>query len=129
MAQRGTARTGTRLNDDCDEIPTVHHIATNKNMTARARGGPWTPRFEALFKRADMSLDDPANKISIKGHRGPHPEEYHQAVYNELEKAVGACSSTKACREALTNALHKLRDEISLPGSRLNRLLTQGCDG
>ena len=57
----------------------VHHIATNKNWDSPARGGPWSPRFEKLFKKAGMSLDDAANKVAVPGHRGPHPEAYHEA--------------------------------------------------
>jgi hypothetical protein len=33
----------------------------------------WTPRFRAIFARAGMSLEDPANKMPLPGHYGPQP--------------------------------------------------------
>jgi hypothetical protein len=102
-----------------------HHIATNKNSISTLRGGPWTPLFKRLFARAGMKLNDPANKVYIQGHKGPHPQAYHEAVYDRLRKALEDCTSTQQCRQSLTKALQELAREISTTGSGLNKLVTQ----
>ncbi|OJH33920.1 AHH domain-containing protein [Cystobacter ferrugineus] len=72
-----------------------------------------------------MSMEDTANKVRIPGHKGPHPEEYHQEVYERLEKAVRRCKTTVQCREALTRELGKLAEQIKYVGSMLNKLVTR----
>ncbi len=105
----------------------VHHIATVENNTSTARGGPWTPLFKKIFDKAGMSMEDPANKLKLPGHYGPHPEEYHRAVFNHLDKATANCPTQQTCAMALRQALRELAVEISTQGSRLHRLLTQGA--
>jgi RHS repeat-associated protein len=103
----------------------LHHIATNKNMISLARGGPWTPRFEKLFRGAGMRLNDALNKAPLPGHRGPHPEAYHKAVYDRLVQSVqGLKSNTNAYREALQGELRALQRDVTTPGTHLHRLLT-----
>jgi len=104
-----------------------HHIATDKWDKATHSGGPWTPRFRELFARAGMSLNDPANKVRIIGHKGPHPEEYHQEIFDRLRKAMQGCRNVQQCREALTGELQRLGRLISTPGTRLNKLVTEGA--
>jgi hypothetical protein len=127
MAGKGTAHVARKADGDCDERPEDHHIATDKNMKADTYGGPWTPRFERLFKRARMNLKDAPNIVRVKGHKGPHPEEYHDVVFDRLSKAVDGCPSPEVCRERLLNALQALAKEIVTAGSDLNRLVTRGC--
>jgi hypothetical protein len=33
-------------------------MATNKNFMSTARGGPWSPKFKALFDKAGIDLDE-----------------------------------------------------------------------
>ncbi|HZI04147.1 MAG TPA: AHH domain-containing protein, partial [Archangium sp.] len=103
----------------------IHHIATVENGKSPARGGPWTPRLKKLFDKAGMSMEDPANKVRIPSHQGPHPEAYHLEVFRRLEKAVKRCETTAQCREALTRELQQLSKEIREAGSRLNKLVTR----
>ncbi len=103
----------------------THHIATICNDKDTRRGGPWTPRFRAIFARAGMTLDDPANKMPLPGHYGPHPERYHQIVMEELADATATCRSVVECREALTEALRTLAKDIATPGTELNQLVTR----
>ncbi|KFE63953.1 AHH domain-containing protein [Hyalangium minutum] len=103
-----------------------HHIATIANKKSPQRGGPWTPLFEELFAKAGMRLQDAENIVPIRGHRGPHPQRYHQLVYERLEEALGECSSVMECRAQLTDALKKLANEIATPGTELNQLVTLG---
>ncbi|MCY1018721.1 AHH domain-containing protein [Pyxidicoccus sp. MSG2] len=102
-----------------------HHIATNKWWESTNLGGPWSPRFQEIFDRAGMSLDDPANKVRIPGHKGPHPQEYHEEVYKRLDDATTGCRSIQRCAEALTQELKDLAREISMPSSKLNKLVTK----
>ncbi|ATB38387.1 hypothetical protein CYFUS_003821 [Cystobacter fuscus] len=108
-----------------EEEGPVHHIATVENEKSPARGGPWTPKLKEFFDKAGMSMEDPANKIPIPGHKGPHPEEYHQEVFQRLGKAVKRCETTDQCRTALTRELKRLATELKEAGSKLNKLVTR----
>jgi hypothetical protein len=102
-----------------------HHIATVRNRDSEVRGGPWTQRFETLFFRAGMSLEDPMNTVHLKGHYGPHPEAYHQEVYRRLNLALFGCPNTEVCRGRLVAELRRIAEEICNPGSMLNGLITK----
>jgi hypothetical protein len=117
MAASGNGGTGP-----CIE---THHIATICNDKSTARGGPWTPRFRRIFAKAGMSMEDPANKMPLSGHYGPHPERYHEIVYGALDTATATCRNVVACRNALTDELRRLAKQIATPGTELNRLVTQ----
>jgi hypothetical protein len=103
----------------------THHIATICNDKSTARGGAWTPRFRRVFAKAGMSLDDPANKMPLPGHYGPHPERYHEIVYKALNDATKTCRSVVQCRAALTDQLRRLANQIVTPGTELNQLVTR----
>ncbi|AKI99837.1 putative lipoprotein [Archangium gephyra] len=103
----------------------LHHIATVENEKSALRGGPWTPRLKKLFERAGMSMEDPANKVHVPGHRGPHPEAYHREVFETLRDATRSCTNPPQCRAALTRALEILAEEIRASGTRLNNLVTR----
>jgi hypothetical protein len=72
-----------------------------------------------------MSLDDPANIVRVKGHKGPHPPEYHRVIFRRLSDATEECRTMQQCREALTAELRDLAREIATPGTDLNRLVTR----
>jgi len=102
-----------------------HHIATNKNDLSAGNGGPWTPRFEVLFDRAGMSMNDPANIVFLVGHQGPHPEEYHEEVYKRLEAALGRCRAKAECRARLVEEFDGIAATLCKPGSKLHKLVTK----
>ncbi|NNC05756.1 AHH domain-containing protein [Corallococcus exiguus] len=103
--------------------PQRHHLATIRNEKSAKTGGPWTPRFRRIFKRAGMELTDPENIVEVPGHRGPHPRAYHELVMRKLSTSLGDCRTVVQCREALTNALRALAEEASTQGTLLNQLL------
>jgi hypothetical protein len=103
-----------------------HHMATIANKKSTLRGGPWTPLFEELFARAGMRLKDRRNIVPIQGHKGPHPQRYHDIVFRRLQRALGDCSSIAECQARLVPALDELAKQISTPGTELNRLVTLG---
>ena len=105
-----------------------HHLATNKNDTSTLNGGPWTPLFERLFAKAGMALDVTENLVYLKGHKGPHPEEYHREVYKRLSGVVQGCTTVSNCKLKLIEALGEIAGEICTPGSRLHQLATKSQD-
>ncbi|WPB81621.1 AHH domain-containing protein [Archangium violaceum] len=123
MAARGTLSSGSQAKSK----PEWHHIATIENSKSSLRGGPWTPRFKQIFDKAGMSMDDPANKVQLIGHKGPHPQGYHDVVHRRLSKATELCSNKRECERALRDALQELAAELSDTSSKLYRLLTEGA--
>jgi hypothetical protein len=101
-----------------------HHIATNKWWKSTKDAGPWSPQFQEIFDKAGMSLDDSANIVRVKGHKGPHPSDYHKEVFRRLTDATEGCRTMQQCREALTAELRDLAGEVATQGSDLNRLVT-----
>jgi hypothetical protein len=103
-----------------------HHIATVANKKSALRGGPWTPLFERLFARAGMRLKDLENIVPLQGHKGPHPQRYHQMIYERVVAALGNCRSIAECRTRLLPTLDDLARELATPGTELNQLITLG---
>ncbi len=101
----------------------IHHIATNKNRTSTAGGGPFTPKFEQMFKQAGMTLKDALNEVQVLNHKGPHPE-YNAEVYDRLENAVRGLKGN-AYKSALQAELKAIGKESSTPGTALNKLITK----
>nr|WP_257462857.1 AHH domain-containing protein [Archangium lipolyticum] len=124
-----SAVSAARTTGACDESKQsdnqAHHLCTNKNGTAETNGGPWTPRFEELFAQAGMSLDDPANIVYLRDHKGPHPKEYHQEVLKRLRDALGTCRTRVECRARLVEELDRIAGEVCTSGSKLNKLATK----
>jgi HNH/ENDO VII superfamily nuclease len=100
-----------------------HHLCTNKNDISESNGGPWTPRFEKVFARAGMDLDDPANVIYLRDHKGPHPEAYHREIFKRLNDELGVCRTRAECRAKLMDELDRIAGEVCTPGSTLNKLI------
>ncbi|MBN8233550.1 AHH domain-containing protein [Corallococcus macrosporus] len=103
-----------------------HHIASDKFSTSTANGGPWTPRYQQLFDKAGMSLNAPENQVHVPGHKGPHPQEYHEEVFERLRLATSTCRTIQQCRVDLTEALRILAKELTTENSWLNKLVTRG---
>ncbi len=106
----------------------IHHICTDKNEVSEASGGPWTPLFATFFEQAGMKLSDVANQVRIKGHKGPHPREYHDAVYGRIAQATLGCRSVAECQRALHDILAKLARELTTPGTQLRKIVTRNPD-
>nr|WP_246357685.1 AHH domain-containing protein [Pyxidicoccus fallax] len=102
-----------------------HHIATDKWWDSTNSGGPWSPQFQTLFDKAGMSLNDPANIVNVKGHKGLHPRQYHEEVFERLVEATEDCLTMQQCRELLTAELRRLAREIVTPNTKLNKLVTR----
>jgi hypothetical protein len=103
----------------------IHHICTDKNEVSESSGGPWTPLFDRHFRRANMNLNDPANLVRIKGHKGPHSREYHQAVLDRIEGEMYGCRNVAQCRAILVDELAKIAKDLTTAGTRLRKLITK----
>ena len=124
-ASKALRTTGGCREDNRQGDAPEHHIATNKNSAAEVRGGPWTPRFEKFFHQADIDMEHPANRIFVIGHKGPHPEAYHEEVYSRLWRVLAKCKNAQDCKEQLLKALDEIADDICKSGSKLNKLVTK----
>ncbi|MFY0563895.1 AHH domain-containing protein [Archangium lansingense] len=91
----------------------------------RTTAAPGRPGSKEFFERAGMSLDDPANIIYLRDHKGPHPEAYHREVFKRLNDELRGCRPQANCRDRLVDELDKIAGEVCTPGSTLNRLATR----
>jgi HNH/ENDO VII superfamily nuclease len=122
-----SAVSSARTTGDCaqskDDDNHAHHLCTNKNNKSETTGGPWTPRFEEFFEQAGMSLEDPINIVYLRGHKGPHPEEYHREVFSRLDTVLAACRTQSDCRARLVEELDRIAGSVCTQGSKLNKLV------
>ena len=57
-----------------------HHILSNKNST-------YTPQFtKIVYDKYGIPLNDPANIVSLPGHKGRHTNAYHDIMLWSLEE-------------------------------------------
>jgi RHS repeat-associated protein len=89
LAEKKAAQVAPKTAPKLLETGCNHHICTDKNFTSAKMGGPWTPRFQELFDKAGMSLQDKANIAIVLGHYGPHPGAYHQEVLIDCQMQRG----------------------------------------
>jgi RHS repeat-associated protein len=125
-AKSGSRKAGRSGAVGSDKKAPDHHICTNKNCLSSARGGPWTPRFRAIFNKAGIDLNDAANRVRVPGHKGPHPKAYHEYVYKELIVATqGLRANTTVYTNAVKKTLDRIRGEAVTAGTQVNRWLTK----
>ena len=98
-----------------------HHIATNKNFI---RGMQWSLKFLPLFKKAGYKLSDAINKVFVKGHYGPHPDQYHKKVFDRLNTATKGLTGSKY-KEVFEKTLTEIGNEAAKKGTELNKLITK----
>jgi hypothetical protein len=92
----------------------------SQQLIARYVNGPNTSATDQFF----TTLAE-ANKVRIPGHHGPHPERYHQIIFDRLTNATkNRCG--KAYTKALEDELEVLAKEAATGGTELNKLLTGG---
>lgn len=61
----------------------LHHFATNKHSY-------WTPQYEDIISKYGLKLNEAwnLNPFSTQYHSGPHPEAYHQWVFEQMTRAA-----------------------------------------
>jgi hypothetical protein len=71
----------------------IHHIGTNKNTKS---GNQWTNKLRPMYEKAGVDIDkDSLNLVDISPHSGPHPNEYHQWVFDRLSAATRGLDGEK----------------------------------
>lgn len=116
-AQRFLISNGVKLSD----IGQLHHILTNKNFV---KDQAWSLQFEEILTRAGMTFNDDANLIYVLGHVGPHPQEYHAIVAEQL-RMISRDLSQEAYKNEVKLTLKNISREIVKSGSRLNQLISR----
>ena len=98
-----------------------HHIATDKHHSF------WTPRLKKFFDNAGLNISTAKeNIVYVIDHQGPHPNEYHKYVYEQLQNATkGLRAGSKGYKEAVIKTLERIGKLAQQNGSRVNRLITK----
>jgi len=86
----------------------IHHICT--------KYGERGERMNRILKKAGFprGYEDPLNKVKVPGHKGPHPEEYHDNIEKRLEKAA------EKGKDAVKDFLKRAARQARTPGTRMN---------
>ncbi|WP_158997142.1 AHH domain-containing protein [Pigmentibacter ruber] len=117
--------TATEVEAKSKQKDPEHHICTNKNDKSPRAGGPWTPRFRAMFEKAGLDMDKgPENTVRVPGHKGPHTFEYHNEIYTRLKEVTKGLDGEEYTK-AFTKELENIKKEIVTPGTNLNNLVTK----
>ncbi|WP_394003239.1 hemagglutinin repeat-containing protein [Luteimonas sp. WGS1318] len=108
----------------------IHHICTNKCEVGSNGKIPWTREFQHFFDGAGLDINRAMeNLVEVPGHRGPHPEAYHQHVYGRLDQATrGLTPNTSEYNLAVTGTLNRIKSEAVIRGSQINKWLTNPGD-
>lgn len=111
---------GETLHTEDGDIVTVtyverHHIASDKSKKSG-----FTAKYQELFDRAGMSLQDPDNIVELEGHKGAYTKKYKQKVLDYLTDVLSGIDKNdkEKNEEALRNALKELR-QLLLDNPRL----------
>jgi hypothetical protein len=107
-----------------EEGGAAHRIATRTHWKAPESSRPWPVRFEELFERAGMDLEDPLNLIYLQEHAQPHSEAYHQEIFDRLQATLEGCGDQETCGDVLRMALRRLKAELCTPDTELSSLVT-----
>lgn len=78
--------------------------------------------FFDLCSSPNEGMAQPANKIRVPNHRGPHPEAYHREVFDRLIDATEGLSGN-AYAEAFKGELKRIASDVVTSGTSLNNLL------
>ncbi|HBR33952.1 MAG TPA: hypothetical protein DD734_04905 [Firmicutes bacterium] len=84
----------------------MHHIASRESIKSG-----FTAAYQKIFDKAGMSLDDEANKVFLKGHKGAHTKVYKQYVLRYITEATQDLSGPEA-KIALIKALNNLKEQL-----------------
>jgi hypothetical protein len=96
----------------------IHHIMTDKNWVA---GPQWSQRFAQLLQRVGMTLADDANRVLVWDHVGPHPQEYHQYVWDRVLSVIEGGGNA----DAVKALLQEIARECVTEGTTCNNLITR----
>lgn len=96
-----------------------HHIVSRYSNAGRGWAKNWTQKSQNLLKKAGIGLESQKNKVNLFPHQGPHPQLYHQRVY---ERLLGAAIGKKGPGRAasLVQELESIASDLTAQASRLS---------
>jgi hypothetical protein len=111
LAEEAAERMGKEAAEEATQRLIRHHIATNKYWI---RDPKWSERFQKLFAKGGMSLEDMANIMELPAeiHKGPHSKAYHQWVYQRLQEAIAGLEDPAQIRVRLEMELRAISEEL-----------------
>jgi hypothetical protein len=96
-----------------------HHIVTKYSNAARKWTQNWARKSQAILARAGIGLNSIKNKVDLLLHHGPHPELYHQRVYERLAEVADGLRGA-ALTKAIEEELAKIAEELRADPSKLS---------
>jgi len=96
-----------------------HHIVSVYGNASRGWQRNWTAEAQRILDRAGVGLDSQANRVGLAGHQGPHPELYHQRIFERLRDA-GAGKTGTDLTDAITQELETIANLLREDPSRLS---------
>jgi RHS repeat-associated protein len=95
----------------------LHHLLTNKNFI---NGNQWSNVFQPILKNANMTFEDARNLVRVPGHKGPHPDAYHEYMYDALMRATrGLAPNSPAYENAVERVLQRAASQANTPGTKI----------
>jgi hypothetical protein len=76
-----------------------HHIVSKYSNAGRGWTQNWSQKAQALLAKGGIGVESAANKVNLLNHFGPHPELYHQAVFERLRAVAKRLSGSALTRE------------------------------
>ena len=109
--EEAAERAGKEVAGESTQRLIRHHIATNKNWI---RDPQWSRKFQELFAQGGMTLEDVANIMELPAelHKGPHPQAYHQWVFERLQGAIAGLDDPMKIRARLEAELRAIAEEL-----------------
>jgi hypothetical protein len=98
---------------------TVHHIVSRYANAGRGWEQNWSALSREILREAGIGLESKTNKIPLRNHWEPHPEEYHLRVYRRLDKAAGTLEGEELTR-AIRSELERIGRDLQKDPRRLS---------
>ncbi|WP_414707197.1 AHH domain-containing protein [Rhodopirellula sp. UBA1907] len=91
-----------------------HHLVSHYSNAKRGWTRNWSEEGRQILANADVKLHGKYNLRYVPNHTGPHPELYHQRVFERLQSAVrGLTSHTPAYNKAVLDELDNIFAKLS----------------
>ena len=99
-------------------VSNSHHVVSRYGNTGRGWQRNWTQEAQGILDRAGVRVESGANRVTLPGHEGPHPELYHQRVYERLSEAERNRTG-QARTDAVRHELQRIADDLLADPTRL----------
>ena len=98
-----------------------HHIVSYFPNINRGWSQAWSQMGQRILSNAGIDVHSVKNKVDLLIHQGPHPEIYHQRVFERLDQAVqGLLAYTPEYTAAVESELQAIAKILRSYSSALN---------